>query len=452
MAFSLILKNGNLIALCLPISRKDYTKNLYNIRLMLNQKSIKAVNAAKFSSHFVKPLSESYCFANIPDTIKSLLLAPNQKPLPQDVLPKKSSRKVVFLFIDSFGWEFWQKHHSKYPFLKRFLTQGVVSKLTSQFPSTTSAHVTTIHTGLPIGQSGLFEWFYYEPKVDAIIAPLLFSFAGKKERDTLQLADIKPKEIYPKKTIYKDLAKHKVKSYIFQYKDYTPSAFSDVVFQGATQVFPYRSLAHGLTLMSQTILNSTGPAYYFYYYDAVDTSGHVEGPSSLVHQAEIHNLFTALEALFYQSVKSEKNLTILLSADHGMTKVSPDKTFYLNKKIKNIDQYLQTNRKKQLLVPAGSCRDMFVYSKEAALPILKKILQQKLQGKAEIYEIRDLIEQGLFGQKVDKQLKDRLSNLVILPYAGQAVWWYEKDKFEQKYFGHHGGLTPEEMHIPFLAL
>jgi hypothetical protein len=35
--------------------------------------------------------------------------------------------------------------------------------------------------------------------------------------------------------------------------------------------------------------------------------------------------------------------------------------------------------------------------------------------------------------------------------AGEAVWWYEKDKFEQRFYGHHGGLTPQEMEIPLLA-
>jgi hypothetical protein len=43
----------------------------------------------------------------------------------------------------------------------------------------------------------------------------------------------------------------------------------------------------------------------------------------------------------------------------------------------------------------------------------------------------------------------RLGNLVILPYEQESVWWYEKG-FEQKHYGHHGGLTPQEAEIPLL--
>lgn len=95
-------------------------------------------------------------------------------------------RKVVLLLIDSFGWRFLMQHYKDYPALKRFADVGVISKISVQFPSTTSAHVTTINSGLPVGESGVYEWFYYEPSLDAIISPLTFSYAATPARDLAQ--------------------------------------------------------------------------------------------------------------------------------------------------------------------------------------------------------------------------------------------------------------------------
>jgi hypothetical protein len=74
-----------------------------------------------------------------------------------------------------------------------------------------------------------------------------------------------------------------------------------------------------------------------------------------------------------------------------------------------------------------------------------------LLERAEVEKTQDLIEQGYFGSEISPIFKARVGNLVILPYRYESVWWYEKGKFEQKYYGHHGGLTREEMEIPLAA-
>lgn len=44
-----------------------------------------------------------------------------------------------------------------------------------------------------------------------------------------------------------------------------------------------------------------------------------------------------------------------------------------------------------------------------------------------------------------------VGNLVIPPYARETVWWYEPERFVQSSYGHHGGLTPEEMETPLVC-
>src|SRR5690349_22634596 len=140
---------------------------------------------------------------------------------------------VVLFLIDGIGWLFFERFQDA-PFIKSIAKHGRIEKLISQFPSTTAAHLTSIHTGWNVGQSGVYEWFYYEPQLDALIAPLLFSFAGDTRRNTLRPTGIDPHALYPNRTLYQDLREQGVASLIFQHQDYTPSPYSDVVFAGAT--------------------------------------------------------------------------------------------------------------------------------------------------------------------------------------------------------------------------
>jgi hypothetical protein len=58
--------------------------------------------------------------------------------------------------------------------------------------------------------------------------------------------------------------------------------------------------------------------------------------------------------------------------------------------------------------------------------------------------VEALIEEGIFGT-VGERLRERVGNLVVLPYAGQTVYWREEGRFVMDKRGHHGGLTPREM-------
>ena len=385
------------------------------------------------SNHFIKPRYDSGGYAGIPQRLR-------------DHLASGQYDAVVLFLVDGFGARFIERFQDA-PFLKRLTQNGTMEKLTSQFPSTTAAHVTTIHTGLPVGESGVYEWFYYEPLVDRVIAPLLFSFSGDKERDTLK-GQVDAKKIYPTKTLYNQLRNDGIDSHVFAIRDYTPSTYSNVVMNGAT-LNAFKTLSEALVNLGLLIEKQTQPTYVHLYFDKIDSLCHEYGPSAPQTEAEIETFLLIMEHYVTRIFPKGKRILFLMTADHGASEVDPNTTVFLNTdaRFAGVERFLKSNRAGQLLVPAGSARDMFLYVHDDLLDEAQEFLARRLEDKAEVVKVSDLMQDGYFGAVISPEFRGRVGNLVILAKRYESVWWYVKDKFDQRYYGHHGGLTPQEMEI-----
>ncbi len=411
---------------------------------------------------FISPRYDGHSFADLPATIQYWLTGQGKPAFAADVLSEQGHPRdyakqydIVFsFFVDSLGWELFQMYADENPFLKRLTQNGRVSKITAQFPSTTAAHVTCIHTGLPVGQSGVYEWQYYEPKLDAVITPLLFSFAGTMERDTLRPTAIDPTMLYPKVTLYETLAAQGINSFVFGTRAFTPSTYSNVVMRGA-ELCPFLTGTEGILHIASQAKRAHGPTYLCFYYGDVDTMCHNHGPYSPETRAQINTFAHAMEKWFMSELKNlNMRALFVMYADHGHMAVTPQNTRYLNtdRALQKIVPMLRTDAAGDVLVPAGSPRDPFLYVRDEYLDEAFHFLTNELQGYADVVKTDDLLRAGYFGNlPVSAELLARLGNLVILPHPENCVWWYEQDKFVQKFFGHHGGLTATEMEIP-LAL
>lgn len=419
---------------------------------MLNLKSIKSIDNKKFSKCFKKPSYDEYSFVQIIPTIEELLTGKkNKNSFSDDVLEglKNKYNKVVLILIDGFGWNFFEKYKNDFPFLKKAVKNGVISKISPQFPSTTSAEITTINTNLQVNQHGVYEWQYFEPKLDEIIKPLMFSFVANKTRNTIKKTGISAKEIYPSKNFSKNFEKQGVKVYSFLNKAYLKTPYNTIVSNGM-KLIKYEDWTDQLNKLQKKIIDKE-KAYYFVYNENFDGLCHKFGPNSKEAENEIKNIFINLENFLVKIESKTKDTLMVLTADHGHTKINPKTTVYLNKIWPEIRKYIKRNKKNKLLVPAGGPRDMFLYVKEECLNLVKDKLGILLKDKAEIYKTEELLKKGFFGsKKASKVFLQRLGNLVILPYLNESVWWYKKGIFEQKYFGHHGGLSKEEMEIPLI--
>jgi len=387
-------------------------------------------------SGFVKPRYDSSGFAGIPARVR------------EHCASGKYDAVVLFL-VDGFGWRYFEKFQDA-PFLQWLTKNGKVEKLTAQFPSTTAGHLTTIHTGLPVGKSGVYEWFYYEPLLDRIIAPLLFSYAGGHKRDTLR-GIVEAAKLYPNQTLYQELGALGLESHVFGYWKYTPSTYSNVVMKGAKQ-HPFKSLSEALVDLGALLENLTTPTYTYSHFGNIDGTWYKYGPSAPQTEAEIETLLFAMEHFFERALSIKKKILFLLTADHGASEVDPKTMIFLNKDkpFEGMERFLKRNQAGELLVPAGSPRDMFLYVKDELLDEAQSFLATRLEEKAEVIKADWLMEHGYFGTEISPKFRGRVGNLVILPHRYESVWWYEKIMLEDHY-GDHGGLTPQEMEIPFIS-
>lgn len=425
---------------------------------MVNQDSLDAVQSASYTGPFIRPLYDSFCFYQLPQTIESLLCGDPARGLPESVLPpaRAGCDSVVLFFIDALGWRFFAQYADRYPFLQHFARNGVISKLTSQFPSTTSAHVTTIHTGLAPAQSGVYEWFQYEPKLNALVTPLMFNLAGDQTRDTLTTDGLTAADIFPPHTIYETLVAHGVKAHAFQSNVFAHSVPSKHLLSHAETV-PFKTWPEALVHLAQRLERQDQPTYYVLYFPNIDSLCHEFGPNSAEVDAELDSFFVTMERLLLGRLLGKYPRTlVMVTADHGMSEINPATTVYLNQRddLRDLRPMLSVNRTGAPIIPAGSSRDLFLHVKPDALDDARELLQQALADSALVVPTARLIADGLFGPQAmnpSARFSSRVGNLALLPYPGASVYWYERGRFEQRFLGQHGGLTRDEMEIPLLT-
>ena len=380
-------------------------------------------------------------FAALPSTV-ARLLGVGAGGVALEGVPARADR-VLLVLLDAFGWRFFTRH-GDHPLLRRM--QAVVP-LTSMFPATTTAHVTTLHTGVGVGQHGLYEWNVYDPGLDALVTPLLFSFAGDGVRDTLLRAGADPDAVLPSMpTLYERLAQAGVACAVFEPAAFAPSTYDSVLARGA-RVHPIADLASGMAQVG-AMLRADTPAYAHLYWDEVDATGHVHGPSSPEFAAAAVRCLDALD----DGLRAlPQGTVVLLAADHGQVDVDPATTIFVNEAWPELADLLARGRGGRVLAPAGSARDLFLHCRPGTVDEVVAGLTRVVGERATVHRVEELVAAGWFGE-VGERLRARVADVCVLPAVGETVWWRERHRFGMPFRGHHGGLSDEEARTQVAAL
>ncbi len=320
----------------------------------------------------------------------------------------REHERVAVVLLDAFGWDFVQRH-GDHPLLRRM----TIEPIASQFPSTTTAHLTTLYTGLPVAEHGLYEWQIYEPSLDAMILPL--PFVAAVEGDPPLVLD--PRALVPGPTFFERLD---VPSLALQPQAIWPSTYSAAALAGA-RVEPYAELAEGIARLGS-------PGLSYLYWDGIDATGHRHGPASAQFDAAVRHALDALER------DLPRDAVLLVTADHGQIDVG--EIDLLDELWPELLGRLTRDGRGRPLPPAGSARDCFLHVDEPETVVAE--LATRLGERAEVR-----LAAALFPD-AGPRLRARLGDVCVLPAPGRMAWLRAFPSRQLRFKGHHGGRTPQE--------
>jgi hypothetical protein len=403
-------------------------------------------------NNFLVPDYREKCLSNIPWFLLETLTAKRQvRTLPEELfsgIEKERFEKVILILIDGFG--FYQLLEHKEGLFKRIGKLACINPITTVFPSTTAAALTSLSTGLTPQEHGLIEWYIYLEEAKEIIASLLFSPLGSRGRDLL--ADkFSPRILFDGRTFYSDLAKSDVKSFVFLGRNIARSSYSKVAYRGS-ELVPYTSSSDMFVNLRRVLGQVAEKSYYQVYWSTVDTMEHTYGPSFEGSKLELELFMHSFFDGFIDRLdkKQARNTLLIITSDHGQIDIEPEKTIYLNR-FRKLQEKFRKNPDGKLIEPTGSARDVFLHVEDVGSTIA--YLQKKFNGKALVVDTAEAMTKGLFGmgKKSDKFMK-RLGQILLLPYSNNTVWYKFANLGKLDLRGHHGSLTPTELIVPFIAV
>ena len=402
----------------------------------LNEEDLKLASE-RFGEHFVLPERERSLISLKSHSLTHLA----------------EGKHVIVLLIDGLGFdmagEFLEKHD---PFLSKLGEYGKLERGSSQWPATTTAQITTKHTGLSVEQHGLIEWVTWLPEIDRLASPLPMSHARSGNLGELIKEGFDPDQFIPQGEFYPEIARQGFGAYVVQPNSFIGTPYSQTVCRGA-ELVGFTSFREGCEAVAGLLHSLDRPSYISLYIDTLDSTNHRATKSSRDSQLVLSGITANMnDYLFPALVKSPREAEVLLTADHGHMSIDPSATVYLNQVFPDLDQYLQRTESGEVIPCSGGCRSMFLHAKPECREELRGRLSEALDGIAQVYNIETLIQLGVFDSElISERFSRRVGNLVVLPFAGESVY-YLNERFRVHKNSAHGGATAEEMEVPWFTV
>lgn len=399
----------------------------------------------------IYPHYEGYSLVNLSASFCQLLGIPTfgAQPLAPDILNKLQNgyENIIFMLMDGVRYSFLRSFLDTSAW-QPMLKNALFSPLTSITPSTTSAALTTLWTGASPAEHGILGYEVWL-KEYGMIANMILHSAFTFEGDTggLQRAGFDPLTFLPVPTFGPHLLKNGIEPYALQNSAIAYSGLSKMLFP-AVNVLPFRSNLDMLVSLEQLMQQPTRSPhkgkFAYMYWETIDTLSHRYGPDDeRVYREFEHFGNVLMKTLQHIQKNSSARTLFVVTADHGFIH-TPILERYNLTRYPDINQLL-------VMVPTGENRLPYLFPKNGCSDEVIERLHKHFGDDFVAISSRDAIKHGLFGSgTLHPMLSERLGEWVLVPQQDAYLWWWWQK--ENPLLGRHGGMSPAEMLIPFLAI
>jgi hypothetical protein len=400
---------------------------------------------------FILPYYEGFSLVNIPVTITRLLGVPDFGKMPLDELILRplggGYKKVLVLLVDALGYHLLNQMMMPEQDMLwgRFFDQAVFSPITSVCPSTTASALTTFWTGIAPAAHGIIGYEMWSKEFGMLINNILHSPASARaDMGGLSRSGFDPQAFLNQPVLGTHLQEHGVSASAFIHKSIARSGLSEMHMKDVN-VCPYVDEADLCVSLTEHVNSREGVREFIYvYYNDIDTLIHRYNADDARVSLQFKWLSSLFESAFISNLSTAvaKDTLLILTADHGSKNTPINPQYDLVNHPELLDQ----------LVMQPTCEHRFAifYIKQGRKRAVCDYFKNTWPEEFLLIEPEVALEGGLFGKIPFKEnLRDRLGDLIAVARGEAFLWWPTTPNIM---LGRHGGLSREEMLVPFYAL
>jgi predicted AlkP superfamily pyrophosphatase or phosphodiesterase len=341
------------------------------------------------------------------------------------------ARSILLIIVDGLGYEFLASI-TEATVLRRHLARS----LTTVFPPTTAAAVTTYMTGLAPQQHGLTGWFLYLRELGTVVTVL--PFTTRLGNVPLQSLGLTAEDVFGHTPVFDLLQRRSV---IVAPADIARSPYN-AAHAGRGGIEPYRGMDGFFGAIERTVAAAREPTFVYAYWPEMDRLAHAHGighPAVRTHLKELDERLG--ESLAHMA---GNDCMVLLSADHGFVDVPPSRLIRLSD---------HPALRDMLLVPlCGEPRAAYCYALPSRRRDILSYFETELAEYAACVPSEALIENGYFGPgDPHPELRSRVGDYTILMRDGCGI--VDELPGERRFTprGMHGGGSSAEIRVPLIV-